>query len=309
MSTRTHSTVSAGPEQLYGMAIMAVAMLMLPLMDVIAKWLTSVDRLSPGQVALVRFVVQFLVFVPIIVFMSGISGLRPRNGLANLVRGALIGAASLLFMISVKYMPLTDALAVFFVEPLILTVLSAIVLKEKVGWRRGLAVVAGFVGALVVIRPSYALLGPISLLPLATATLFALYLLLNRRLSADDDPLLMQMIAGFSASVLLGLFVLAGLAFEFTEFSPSMPRYAISWLLLLFVGLISAGGHLLVVMAFRRAESSLLAPFQYFEIVTGTIFGLLLFGDFPDPLKWFGILIIVLSGLYTFWRERALGRR
>jgi drug/metabolite transporter (DMT)-like permease len=216
----------------------------------------------------------------------------------------IIGVSSTLFFIAVKYMPVADALAVFFVEPLILTVLSAIILGEKVGWRRRIAVVTGFIGALIVIQPSYALLGAVSLLPLGTAFLFAVYLILNRTLAADDSPIVMQMVAGLGASFVAGAAMLAGFAFGFQELAPVMPRYGISWLILLTVGLVSAVGHLMVVHAFQKAESSLLAPFQYLEIVTGTLLGILLFSDVPDLPKSVGIAIIVASGLYTFWRER-----
>lgn len=306
MSTQTTATNQPLADQAQGMVIMASAMLFLPMMDVIGKWLASVDQLSPGQIAFVRFLVQFVVLVPVIMWTMGPSALRAKNVSANLLRGVLLGSASLCFFIAVKYMPVADALAVFFVEPLILTVLSAVILKETVGWRRRIAVVCGFIGALIVVQPSFSLFGPVSLLPLCTALLFSIYLILNRTLSTRDSPAVMQMVAGAGATVVLGLAVIAGATFDLPELAPSMPRYGISWLLLVAIGLMSAGGHLMVVKAFQRAQSSLLAPFQYLEIVSGTIFGLLLFGDFPDPVKWIGIAVIVASGLYTFWRERKI---
>ena len=303
MATDDQNAATLEGQHARGMTIMAAAMLILPLMDIIGKWLATVDRLSPGQIALARFLVQFVVLVPLIAFISGISDLRPLHLWSNLLRGALLGLASLLFFVAVKYMPVADAIAVFFVEPLLLTALSALILKEKIGWRRRIAVAIGFIGALIVIQPSYELFGPVSLLPLCTAALFAFYLILNKRLAIDDKPVVMQMVAGAGASVTLGLAVLGGTAIGIADMTPAMPIHAISWALLVTIGLLSAGGHLMVIQAFRYAPASLLAPFQYFEIVTAAGIGLLLFGDFPTPAKWLGIAIIIASGLYTFWRE------
>lgn len=306
MATDDQNAATLEGQHARGMTIMAAAMLILPLMDIIGKWLATVDRLSPGQIALARFLVQFVVLVPLIAFISGISDLRPLHLWSNLLRGALLGLASLLFFVAVKYMPVADAIAVFFVEPLLLTALSALILKEKIGWRRRIAVAIGSIGALIVIQPSYELFGPVSLLPLCTAALFAFYLILNKRLAIDDKPVVMQMVAGAGASVTLGLAVLGGTAIGIADMTPAMPIHAISWVLLVTIGLLSAGGHLMVIQAFRYAPASLLAPFQYFEIVTAAGIGLLLFGDFPTPAKWLGIAIIIASGLYTFWREREI---
>ncbi len=304
MAAGEQNAVALGSDHARGMAIMTIAMLILPLMDVIGKWLATVDQLSPGQIALSRFAVQFAVLVPVVCISLGVRSLRPKHFWANMLRGALLGLASLFFFVAVKYMPVADAIAVFFIEPLILVALSAVFLGEQVGWRRRIAVFAGFVGALIVIQPSYALFGPISLLPLCTAFLFSFYLILNKRLSIDDDPVVMQYVAGAGATVTLGIAVLGGTWLGMQDMTPAMPHYTVSWLLLVIVGLLSAGGHLMVVQAFRYAQASLLAPFQYFEIVTAATFGLLLFGDFPTLSKWLGIAIIIASGLYTFWRER-----
>ncbi len=301
--TKDRQTLS---DPMRGMLIMTVAMLLLPLMDVAGKWLATVDHLSPGQIAFCRFLVQLLLLVPVIIFLFGIRALRPVHLWANLLRGTLLGLASLIFFVAVKYMPVADAIAVFFVEPLILTAMSAIILGERVGWRRRIAVCIGFIGALIVIQPSYELFGPVSLLPLCTAILFSTYLILNKTLSIDDSPIVMQMVAGAGASVTLGFAMVAGTVLAIGDLTPVMPKFAISWLLLVVVGLLSTVGHMMIIHAFRHAPASLLAPFQYFEIVTAVAFGLLIFGDFPTWSKWFGIVIIIGSGLYTIWRERKL---
>jgi drug/metabolite transporter (DMT)-like permease len=299
--------MNAGTSHTRGMAIMAFSMMLLPLMDAIAKWLTTSGTLSPGQVTFYRFALQAVVAGAVLLAMAGMAGLRPQRFWPNVLRGVLLGTASLFFFTAVKYMPLADAIAIFFVEPMILTVLSGVFLKEPIGWRRWLAVVVGFGGALIVIQPSFSLFGPISLLPLVTATLFSVYMLLNRRLSSQDKPLVMQCVAGLGGTAATAVGLLAGAGFGIADLAPGIPQRGDEILLLLVLGVLATFGHMLVVEAFRNAEASVLAPFQYIEIISATIVGLLVFGDFPSPSKWLGILVIVGSGLYTFWRESRRG--
>jgi drug/metabolite transporter (DMT)-like permease len=174
--------------------------------------------------------------------------------------------------------------------------------KEHVGWRRRIAVTAGFIGVLIVVRPSYDVFGPFALLPALGGTIFAVYALLNRRLAPHDTPLAMQFTAGCSALVILTLFLALGAFFEIPEFSPTpLGSREIGFLLLM--GVFGTSGHLLFVLAARLAPSSLIAPMQYVEIAAAVVLGYIVFGDFPDFLSWVGIAIIVASGAYVFWRE------
>jgi drug/metabolite transporter (DMT)-like permease len=204
-------------------------------------------------------------------------------------------------------MPVADAIAIFFIEPFILTILSAAVEKEHVGWRRWTAVAAGFIGVLIVVQPSWAVFGPISIVPAVGGAVFAVYVLLNRHLTAFDTPATMQFAAGLSALFIMTLCLAAGWAFDVPGLEPSMVGGSeISFLLLM--GVFGTSGHLLFVQASRLAPSSLIAPMQYVEIVGAAVLGYLVFGDFPTPLKWLGIAIIVGSGAYVFWRESRVSR-
>ena len=291
-----------------GMVLMIIAMLMLPIMDGIAKLLTLEYDVSAGQTTFGRFLVQASLLGPIIIVVyGGVRALIPSQLLLNLLRGGLMSLAVMLFFATLRYMPVADALAVFFTEPFILTILSVIVLKEKVGWRRRIAVVFGFAGAMFIVQPSYAVFGPVSLMPIGTAFLFATYLILTRQMASKDNALTMQFAAGIGGVITLAVVVSLATLFEFKDFSsPEMPEFGIRWVLIFAIGGLATIGHLLVVMAFRLASASILAPFQYLEIVTGTMIGYWLFGDFPDALKWFGIAIIIGSGIYLFQRERAV---
>lgn len=287
-----------------GMALMAFAMTILPGMDAIAKYMATFEGMSPGQVTFYRFFFQLVCTLPLLLTVGGKDAFRAKRPWMNLLRGILHGAASLLFFVAVKYMPLADVFAIYFVEPFMLTAMSAIFLGERVGWRRWLAIAVGFGGALIVIQPSFAVFGWTALLPVACAFVYTLYLFLNRAIGEGDSPLTMQTISGFGGMLFMGAALMAGNAVGAENFELSLPQSAFAMCLLLVLGSLSGYAHLLVVRAFRMAPLSLLAPFQYFEIISATILGYALFGDFPNIWKWVGIAIIVGSGLFIIWRER-----
>ncbi|MEN3145748.1 DMT family transporter [Neorhizobium sp. IRAMC:178] len=300
------SSTSENP--LKGMAIMATCMVILPLMDAIAKYMATFEAMSPGQVTFYRFFFQLVCILPLAAF-TGAAIFRPKRPWMNLLRGGLHAAASLMFFAAVKYMPLADVFAIYFVEPFMLTMMSAIFLREKVGWRRWLAIVVGFGGAMIVIQPSYAIFGWMALLPVACAFLFTLYLFLNRAIGEADSPLVMQTMAGVGGTLFMAATLVIGDAAGAEDFAPSLPASWLGLVLLMLLGSISGYMHLLVVRAFRLAPLSLLAPFQYFEIISATVLGYALFGDFPTASKWLGIAVIVASGLFIIWRERSKSKQ
>lgn len=285
------------------MLIMVVAMLMLPAIDAIAKYLSG--TVPPGLIAWSRFVFQMVFLAPFALphWRRWQLSLWPIHA----ARGVLLAVTTVLFFASLHVLPLADAISIFFVEPLILTLLSALFLGETIGWRRLSAVAVGFIGALIVVRPSYEVFGLTALLPLGAALCFALYLIFTRQIAPREDPITMQFLAGFFGFIAMSLSLGAGVAFEIKVLGVIWPT-AKEWLLMTGIGIIATAGHLMVVHAFRRAEAGILAPFQYLEIISATAFGLLLFGDFPDLTTWCGISIIVGSGIYVFHRERKLAR-
>lgn len=286
-----------------GMLLMALAMLTLPCIDAIAKH--TGERLPSAEIALARFVVQSLILLPLL--RRGDLRTALSAWPAHAARGALIAGATILFFTALKFLPMADAIAIFFVEPLLLTLLSALFLSEGIGWRRLSAVAAGFAGALLIIRPTLEDVGWPALLPLGAALCFALYLVLTRSLSQTAGPVTMQFTAGLSGAVTVGAALAFGAATGFmpTMFGPVAPT-AVELVWLAALGCIATAGHILVVHAFRRAGAGILAPFQYLEIISATALGFLIFGDFPDSVTWIGIAVIVGSGLYVFHRERRL---
>lgn len=301
MKAPTSTIAPAGAGVSGGLALMAGAMLLLPAMDIMGKAMSA--ELNGIQVSLARFAFQALYLLPLLLWLKGVAGLMPNRLWPNVVRALLMAGATTCFFTSLRWLPVPDAIAIFFVEPLILTILSALVLKEKVGWRRRVAVAVGFIGALIVIQPSYAIFGAASLLPIAAATLFAVYLLYTKALSASEDPMTMQFFSGVVSVPALALVSMAGTGAGFELFTLAWPSQQ-HWIMLAAVGLIATVGHLMVVHAFKRAPASVLAPFTYIEIVSATALSYLVFGEIPQGMKWLGIAIIVGAGLYVWWRER-----
>jgi drug/metabolite transporter (DMT)-like permease len=285
---------------LRGLGLCTIAMVLLPGQDIIAKYISG--TVSAGTLSWFRFLLQSLFTLPFILYFQGVRGLIPNRLWMNVLRGALVAISSTLFFASIKVMPVADAVAIFFIEPFILTILSAVVDKEHVGWRRWTAVAIGFVGVLIVVQPSWAVFGPISTIPAVGGAFFAVYVLLNRRMTAFDTPLTMQFTAGLTALFVMTICLAAGWTFDLPGLTPSVVGARELWFLLL-MGVFGTTGHLLFVQASRLAPSSLIAPMQYVEIVGAAILGYLVFGDFPTLGKWVGIFIICGSGAYVFWRE------
>lgn len=302
------STANAGAPDasvMRGIMLMSGAMLLVPMMDICAKYLSS--SLPPLQIAFGRFAFQMLFALLTAAVGPGLASLRAPRLWPHLLRGFFLAGASALFFTALKTMPVADAIAIFFVEPMILTILSALFLRETVGIRRWAAVLVGLVGAMIIIRPGFATFGATALLPLGTAFLFALYLVVTRRLSGEGSMLCVQFTAGLGGCLLLGpLLVFGGLA-GFDDFVPVAPKVP-GLALLAIIGAISFFAHGLIVKAFAAAPASVLAPFNYLEIVSATLFGYLVFGDFPDGVTWIGIALIVGSGIYIAHREHRRSR-
>ena len=302
----TNTAVSTAPNAdnvPAGMALMVCAMLLLPGLDAVAKVLS--DTVPSGQSAWGRFFFQVLFLTPFVIWNRQV---MPKAHLwAHALRGFLIAFATLLFFTSIKFMPLANAISIFFVQPFIVTLLAALFLGEAFGWRRLLAIVVGFAGALLIIKPSYELFGWAAVLPVGTAVSFACYVILTRWLARTETATTMQFVSGVFGGLTMTVGLIVGASYDVEVLTPVWPTVT-EWLLLALLGVIATVGHMLVVMAFNRASVAILAPFQYLEIISATLLGFVIFGDFPDALTWLGIIIIVSSGLFVFHRERKLAR-
>jgi drug/metabolite transporter (DMT)-like permease len=285
-----------------GIALMASAMLFAPAMDILAKLMT--ETVSPGQTTLARLAAQSVILLPVVLLAREWG----RPTLLHAAAGVCLAIALFCIVTAVSVMPVANALAIFFVEPLLLTLLSAWLLGEPVGWRRLAAVAVGLAGAMIVLRPNVAAFGWAAALPLLTALFFALYLVVTRVVSRRGGRVALQFWAGVFAALTLGTLMVLALpaGIEPLAFGPMGGR---ELLILLGMGLLAALTHQMIAQAFARAEAGALAPLQYLEIFSATILGWLVFADFPDTITWAGTAIIVASGIYVFHRERQLSRR
>lgn len=276
-----------------------------PAIDVFGKLAT--EEIPAAEITFARFLLQTLLLAPIVIWRRAFTAMPLRDALMHAARGILMAVATVFFFEALRFMPIADAIAIFFVEPFLLILLGAWLLGEQVGWRRYAACAVGFIGALIVIQPSYEELGWTAALPLGTALTFAFYMILTRHLAPRSDPFAMQTYAGIAGAVFMAGVLWIGEGTGDPTFDPVWPSPYFMWLLL-GVGVVATSSHLLIVFASRFAPASVLAPLQYLEIVAATIYGYLIFGDFMSLDKWLGVAIIIGSGLFIFWRERRISQ-
>jgi S-adenosylmethionine uptake transporter len=289
----------------FGLSLMVIAVLISPLIDIFAK--LAITTVPSAEITAVRFVLQMIFILPIVIVRGTLFDLTWKKTGLHMLRGGLLVVTMLSFITTLKAMEVADAIAIFFVEPIILTILGSIFLKETIGWRRYTACGVGFFGALLVIQPSMQEVGWIALLPVVSAFGLAVFLLVTRLVAQNEDPWSMQFHAGVWGALFCGILLYIGDGTGSEIFDPVVPDMTAS-LYLLGVGVTATISGVLGVYAYRAAPASVLAPLQYLEIVSATIFGWLVFGDLPDALKWLGIAIIIASGLYIIWRERRVNK-
>ncbi len=296
----SHVLDRSDSQQRLGMVAMIVAMGLLPVGDAISKLLTEVA--APFDVSVWRITAQAICFVPVALWYR-----RQLSGRVLSVPAALsalcISTVMVCLISAFRSMPIATAIAIFFVEPLLLTLLSWPLLGERPGPRRFVAVGLGLIGALIVIRPNFAAFGPVALFPLMAALAYALNMVVLRRATRTRPALAVQIGATFIAAA--GMLAVSGLGrLMGREGSDLVRAEPWVWLAVVSAGALAALTFLLIAHAFSKAEASHLAPLQYLEIVGATLVGLIVFGEFPDALTWLGTAIILASGIYVFRRER-----
>lgn len=280
------------------MLLMAAAMLLFPVSDALAKTLTA--QLTPAQIAAARFLFQSLLLLPILLLVKG--GRIPPPGPRHLLLGALIALAVIFLFSGLEALPLANNTALFFIEPILLTLISALLLRERISMRQWLAVATGLAGTVVVLRPNWSAYGAAAIFPLAAGACFAGFLALTRVVARRDDVLSLAFWTGAAAALILVIVVASSGAMDGNLVAVTLRLDAAVWPLLIGVGLIAAATNVLTAAALQRAGAGLLAPFQYLEIVSATLLGWWIFNDIPDPLTGLGTAIIVASGLYVFSR-------
>ena len=281
------SNGAATDRTVLGIGLSFVSFAILSTADALTKVLSA--RYSVYQIASVDAVFALAVALPWLIRQDGLAALRPRRPGIVMLR-CFFGAGSLLLaFLSFSLIPLADAYALAFLTPLAVTALAAPVLGERVGWRQWMAVVIGFTAVIAILRPDFSAVSRGQVFMLASAALFALNMLMLRGIAKTES----------NAALLLVYFIML--------FLISLPKAIAVWQtpgwgdlgLLALTGACSGLGNLLLIMAFRYASAAIVSSFMYSQLIWGTLFGLMLFGDLPDLITLGGAAVIMLCGIYT----------
>ncbi|WP_108258536.1 DMT family transporter [Mangrovicoccus ximenensis] len=279
-----------------GMLLMCAGVACLSINDAIAKLLA--ESYHPMQILFLRNLMALPVALAVAVRMGGPGALRSARPAAHLLRGVLWIGAAFLFFSSLRLMPLAEATALVFVAPLFITAISALFLGEQVGWRRWLAVLAGFLGVLVAIRPGAETFSAASLLPVATALLYALLMVSARWVDRGESVwTLLLYLTGAGA-------LISALAVPFFW----VPLRAGDLWLCAAISVFGTAGMTMITQAFRLAPAVVVAPLDYTALVWATLLGWAVWREIPEPAVFLGAAVIIASGGFTIWREhRAQG--
>ena len=261
-------------------------------MDGIAKHLSS--DLPVLQIVWARYFFTVIIVLFFMFFFFSKQLVWTSKPKLQFTRGLILLFANILFFYSISIISLAKALTLAFVAPLIVTALSPFFLGETVGYRRWSAVIVGFLGSLIVIRPGLLDFDIATLAALGTGFFYGTYIIVTRKLHTVDTPLLTLLITGVVGALILSLYM------PFTWVVPTSDQ----WILMFSIGLCASLGHFFLILSLKYADASKLAPFSYFEIITNVLIGYYFFSDFPDLWTWVGLAIIVLSGVYISFREK-----
>ena len=275
-----------------GIALILASTVFLGTSDATAKYLSA--TLPSIEIAWIRFLVFALIMVPSMLPGSPLYALQTKSLGLQLMRGAALLGSSLFFISGLRFLPIAEASATGFVSPLFVTALSIIFLGEKVGLRRWIATAVGLIGVLIILRPGSGAFHAAAFFPLVSALAWACTLIMTRMMSGKELA-----ITTMTYSSIAGVCILSAL----------VPAVWVtpSWHDILFgilIGVASTAGQWIVVLAFRYADASVLAPFSYSQLVWVSLLGFLIFGEVPDVWTVTGAAFIVASGLYTAHRER-----
>jgi drug/metabolite transporter (DMT)-like permease len=306
----------ARSQALTGILFAAGGTLIFSVNDVAIKFLSGGYALH--QVILIRaFVAMAFILCVIHVSDRGWSQIATSRPGTHLLRVGIVMVSNVTFFVGLAAMPLADAVAVAYVSPLVVTLLSIVFLGEKVGPRRWAAVIVGMVGVIIMLRPGAGVIQPAALLVLVSAVLYASGNLLARHMGGTESAMTLSFYvqSGFIViSIAMGLWTGNGhlatedplWAFLFRPWIWPPPQ---DWPIFLATGLSVGIGGMMVTQAYRTAEAGLIAPFEYVGMPMAILWGLLIFGTFPDAVAWVGIALICGSGLYVLYRETVVRQR
>jgi drug/metabolite transporter (DMT)-like permease len=274
----------------------ATAWMIVPVMDAIAKHLSLTMDVFQITWARYFFTVVFTLSLMVLFYRETLVwSKRPK---LQLVRGIILAFSTLCFFYSISVISLPKALTLAFVAPITCTALSPFFLGEKFGIRRCSAVLEGFLGTLIVIRPGFIDVNLATLAALACGICYGFYLVITRKLSTSDNSLLTLLFTGVVGLAIISVFMPS----VWVNPTPN------EWIMMAIIGLIASVAHLFIILSLKYADASKLAPLGYTEIITNIIISYYFFHELPDNWTYLGLFIIVLSGLYISRREYYLSK-
>ena len=282
--------------RLIGIGLVSATYFVFSLLDGSAKWL--VQGMPVIMVVWLRFVGQVIFTGAALLPLRGLALVRTQHLRWHLLRTAMVTVMTGLNFWSLQYLQLTVTSSIFFSAPIIIALISAPLLGEKLDAARLSAILVGFCGVLVIVHPWSADFHPAMILSVVNAFLYAGFMMMTRHLAAYDSPETIQYLPALGATLALAPFALAG-----WEWPDSWREWTVACLLGVFGGL----GHYLLALAHRYAPSSVIAPFVYQQVLYMALFGYIVFGDVPGAAVWTGAAIVIGSGLYLFSRESRRG--
>jgi drug/metabolite transporter (DMT)-like permease len=278
--------------------LMVGAIVLFSGLDAAAKYLATKGGLPVAEIVWVRFIGQFLLlfaFVPLFGVMSAKALFTTSRLKLQLVRSLLMVATTAFNFLALEHLRLDQTITIVFLAPLLVALLAGPFLGEWVGWRRAMAILVGFAGVLIVVRPGFAHIHPAIGYSFLAMVAYALFILLTRYMASFDPPLVTLFYSMFAGALFGAPIALA----HWVE-----PASAFDCLVLASLGLLGGAGHYLFIHAYRLAPASTVAPFLYLQLLTMVAFGFAVFGDVPDLWTLMGSAVIVASGIYLFHRER-----
>lgn len=311
MSVIDNSDGSVARNRLVGMLCIAGAMVLFSVNDVAIKFLSGGYALH--QVILIRTIIAMMLLLTVIVpFQGGYAALRTKRLPMHLLRGVFVVIANMLFFIALAAMPLAEAVAISFVSPLLISILSVLLLGETVGPRRWAAIAVGLFGVVVILRPGTEAFRTAALLPLFGACAYAMLHILTRKMGGTERA---TTLAFYIQITFISVSASMGLAFGDGRLSgtgdASLDFLLRAWIwparedwpVFAAIGLTSGFGAVLISQAYRLCEAAIVAPFEYIAMPLAVVWGVVVFSDWPDAVSWTGITLIIGGGLYTLWRE------
>lgn len=294
--TNSAGASAPAPSVALGLLAAGVGFLLLPISDAIAKAM-GIGGINPLQIGWGRWLAQVAIMAPLVIWFHGLRGFRPRAPMLQIGLGLTVAGATVMIFFGLRELPMPTVTSTLFVAPLIVVALSGILFGEKIGPWRWSAVIVGFGGVLLIVRPGSDVFLGGSVYPLGAAACLVGYIIFARMNAGKNPPMVTMFWMGVVGTLFMGVLMVP--VYE--------PFTLADWGRIAIMGAVLTLGHGLIIWAADRVEASAMAPMPYMEMVTATVLGYLVFDELPGIAVWFGCVLVIGAGLFVAWRENRRG--